>query len=340
MTHTSYAGLCRLEPVHVATLREELVSLGLWEPIQDSSLTDILIDEDGSVYVQGFDGVRYLDLQVSPEALESCISTIAGLHERVVHSSSPVLEASLPFGGIRVLAILPPVANAPLLALRRPPARLLTLADLETGDTIDSDARARLEQAVEDRRTIVVSGGVGSGKTVLASALLDHLVAVEPDVRLAIIEEGSRELMLRRGANAARLLTRDTPESSPAAILRASLRLAIDRIVVGELRGAEALDWIKAANTGHRGGLTTLHSHGSGDALRRLADLVEEAGVPRSLDRVIRAVDLVVQMSRIRHRRILTEIWQPSAVVGGEVEGRHLYRRDPEIPTKGNRCDA
>jgi type IV secretion system protein VirB11 len=155
--------------------------------------------------------------------------------------------------------------------------------------------------------TLLIAGGVGSGKTTLLSALLDDLLRALPNLRLVLCEEGCRELHAP-GANVVRLVASEEAGVSLTRLLRCALRLNPDRIIVGEARGPEALDFLRACNTGHPGGMLTLHANSAADALYRLDDLVQEAGVPSQLGRIARAVDLVVYLERQGTQRRVLEV--------------------------------
>lgn len=292
------------ETLGISTLRDELDALGLLELIEDPSLTDVLVNEDGSLHAFGYEGAHVRDEPVPAAKLRSCIATIAGLHRRIVDARSPVLEVSIPLGNVRVTALVPPVTTAPLLALRIPPRRLLSLDDLERFGSLPSRARALLTDAIFARRTVLIAGSVGTGKTALGSALLTHLLDERPTERLVLLEEGARELHVPERRNVSRLLT---PPLTMRELLKISLRLNPDRIVVGELRGAEALDWLKAAMSGHPG-LATIHATSARGAIARLTDLLEEAGSPASPARVARSVDVIVHLSRARARRWVHQV--------------------------------
>lgn len=310
--------------VAVSTLREELESLGLSELLDDPNLTDIVINEDGSLHTLGYEGANVREEPVSAAHLQSCLATIAGLHRRILDEANPILEASLPVSNIRVTALVPPVTTGPMLVLRIPPRRLLTLDDLEERGSVPAEARALLTEALLDGRTLVIAGSVSSGKTALGSALLSNLITECPAERLVTIEEGSRELQLPARRNITRLLA---DEKNPTRkLLKVGLRLCPDRIIIGELRGAEALDFTKAALSGHPG-LATLHATSARGAVARLTDLLEEAGSPPSPARVARSVDLIVHMTRHRARRFVDEIVRlgdPDA--RGDFSVEPLYR--------------
>lgn len=321
--------------VHEMTLRQELEALGLWDLLQDPDHTDVVVNADGTVHVAGFGGARVSSAPLPAEKLSSCIATIAGIHGRLVGEERPVLEVSLPFSRVRVTAIMPPVTTAPVLALRIPPRRLLTLRDLEERGSIDPEAARLLVASLEEGQTVVVAGAVSSGKTVLASALLAALLERRPELRLVVLEEGAREVHLPDRSNVSRLLTPSVAELPMRDLLRVSLRLNPDRIVVGELRGVEALDFLKASVSGHPG-LATLHATSAVDAIARMGDLVEEAGVPPSPARVARSVRLVVHMARARAERRVREILRLEPPnLRGEFATEVLYRaqdragRDP-----------
>lgn len=305
-------GTDTFDPVLVANLREELEALGLWEVISDPEVTDVMVNETGRVFVASFAGTRRLERPVEPLRLESAIATMASLHGLVVERDHPILEATLPFHAIRVEALVPPVVSAPTLVLRKPATRLLTLEELVARETLSPGEARHLSAAVLDRKTLLIAGGVGSGKTTLASALLHEVVTAHPAERLVILEEGAREIRVE-GENVTRLLTSEAAGIGMTRLLRTALRLNPDRIILGEARGAEALDFVKAANTGHPGGLLTLHASSAEEALVRLDVLAQEAGVPSQMERIREVVDLVVFLERSGGERRVVEMREKGA---------------------------
>ena len=319
-------------------LADELRSAGLYELIDDPLATDIMVNEDGSVWVDHQERGRYrAAARPAPAVVESLLSLVAALDNGVLTANAPVLEARLPPWGARVEAVLPPLSAAPLVAIRRPPAKPLLLSELVARGTLAPAAADILSDAVADRQTIVISGGVGSGKTTLLNALVLELLDGSPDERLLILEEGARELHAA-GSNVNRLLTAPSLRIGMTELLRAALRLNPNRILIGELRGPEALAWLRATNTGHPGSLTTLHANSARQALLRLDSLAQEAGVPAHLPRVVDAVRLVVQMSRTPTGRRVLEIVQVEGLEHERPLTMPLYRTanihhgDPQCP--------
>jgi type IV secretion system protein VirB11 len=328
MTGAESYGLYRHHADQVESLRQELVACGLWELLEEPSVTDVMVNESGAVFAEAQgEGSRDTGRRIDPDRLEAVVATIAGLHGRVVNDEQPILEAALPFRGIRVEAIVRPVVEAPVLTLRKPPARVFTLADLVANSTLPAEAAAILEEAVVERRNGLIAGGVGSGKTTLLTSLLDAALRHRPVERLVLVEDGARELLVE-GDNVVRLLTSEAAGLDLRRLLRAALRLNPDRLIVGEARGGEAFDWLKACNTGHPGGWLTVHANSAQEAVHRLDDVVQEAGVGPQLDRIVQVVDLVVFVRKAPTGREVAEVLAPEPrAATGELRFRSLFGR-------------
>lgn len=234
----------------------------------------------------------------------------------------PYLSATLPGSGARVQAMIPPIVSAPTFAIRKRPSVIFTLTDY-VRDGIATVAQAQeMRTAIRARRNMVVAGGTGSGKTTLLNALL-----AEPefaDARVLILED-TAELQCA-GADVVHLLTKRA--GAPVGmreLVQMTLRLRPDRIVVGEVRDGAALEVLKAWNTGHPGGLLTLHANSAADALMRLEDLCIEAGLSAPQRLIQSAVDAVVFMARTPEGRRIEEI----ALVDRKAEGRRGLARAP-----------
>jgi type IV secretion system protein TrbB len=278
----------------LTSLRYELADLQA--PLEDPDIQELLLNPDGSVWAQsatrGF--LELQDLRFDPIPAESLIATVAALVEREVTPENPILEAVLPPHSFRFTGVLPPVAEAPVLSIRKPPPSAFYLEKdyVESGRMTPADAEV-LRQALRNRENILISGGTGSGKTALLAALLRELGELIPNVRLAVLEDTPEIRLMAR--NSFRLLT--TPSVSLRLLVRTVLRLRPDSIVIGELRGPEAHDLLKAWNTGHPGGLTTLHANSATAALLRLDQLAQEANVPSQAALIAETVHLVAHLA-------------------------------------------
>lgn len=276
------------------------------DALEAADVVEALVNEDGSVWLDrvggGLEKTAYV---LSPHDREAAIRLLAHEAGETVGEDRPALATILPDSAARVQAILPPLASAPILAIRKRPRVIYRLDDY-VRDGIATEAQAeRLATAVASERNIVVAGGTGSGKTTLLNALL-----AEPsfrDARVVILEDTAE---LQCGSpNAVQLLTKTTaPAITMRDLVQMTLRLRPDRIVVGEVRDGAALEVLKAWNTGHPGGLLSLHANSAQDALSRLEDLCMEARAapPRRL--IASAVDVVVFIARREGGRAITDI--------------------------------
>ena len=224
-----------------------------------------------------------------------------------VHGERPIVSAELPphgqGAGERFEGILPPVSTAPCFSIRKPAARVYTLMDYVADGIMSAEAARMLSLAVVDRRNILIAGGTSSGKTTLANALLAEMAHL--DERVILIED-TRELQSPAHDTVA-LRTR-AGAVTMGDLVRSTLRLRPDRIIVGEVRGGEALDMLKAWNTGHPGGIATVHANSASSALYRIEQLIQEAvvTVPRAL--IAETIDIVAVLVRDGHGRRLAEL--------------------------------
>jgi pilus assembly protein CpaF len=279
--------------------------------VDDPTVTDVLVNGPHEVWVDRGGPLKRVDVEF--ESIEHLIATveraIAPLGLRI-DRSAPMVDARLPDGS-RLHAVLPPASvDVPLLAIRRFTQRLSGPGDLVATGTATSDEVDLLVEAVACRQTVVVSGGTGAGKTTLLNVLGQAIPAGE---RVVVIEDAS-ELSLP--GHVVKLEARP-PNSEGVgqvtinSLLRSALRLRPDRIIVGEVRGEEALDLIWALNTGHRGSLTTVHANSPQEAIWRIETLAMSAGVvaDKAISRQLRAaVDIVVQLERLVEGRRITSI--------------------------------
>ncbi len=315
----------------VGALRARLRGLGPLEPLlADPEVTEVMVNGAGPVWIERRGGLECTSVVLDDATVRRLIERIVGPLGLRVDRSSPMVDARLPDGS-RVNAVVEPLAlDGPCLTIRRFRVRAVPLADFAPPAVAELLARV-----VAERRNVVVSGGTGAGKTTLLNALA---AAIDPGERVVTIED-SAELRLP-GAHVVRLEARPpSPEGRGAVtirdLVRNALRMRPDRIVVGEVRGPEALDMLQAMNTGHDGALSTCHANSPDDALRRLETLSLLAAVDLPLDAVreqlVSAVDLVVQVARDSGgRRSVVDVGEPldrDDVAGGRLRCRPVVSR-------------
>lgn len=266
--------------------------------LADAQVIEIMVNPDGVLRLDRL-GEGRVDTGKRLEAVEAerIIRLVASHVRAEVHGDAPIVSAELPsyengLGGERFEGLLPPVASAPCFSIRKPAARIHRLLDYVADGIMRAEVALALSMAVVERKNILVAGGTSSGKTTLANALLNEMAAL--DERVILIED-TRELQCVAPDTVA-LRTR-AGVVSMADLVRSTLRLRPDRIIVGEVRGGEALDMLKAWNTGHPGGIATVHANSARSALYRIEQLVSEnvVTVPRRL--IAEAIDLVVFIS-------------------------------------------
>ena len=291
---------------------DRVIALGpVQDFVNDPDVSDVLVNGPGEVWVDRGGGLELTAAKfASDDDLVATVERVIAPLGLRIDRSSPMVDARLPDGS-RLHAILPPAAvDHPLVAIRRFTQRVRKLDDLVDSGTATGEQVDQLRRAVRDRETIVISGGTGAGKTTLLNLLA---ATIDTGDRIVTIEDAA-ELSLP--GHVVRLEARPPNAEGAGAItirslVRSSLRLRPDRLIVGEVRGPEALDLISALNTGHRGSLTTVHANTPGEAMLRLETLALSAGdvSESAVQRQLRAaVDLVVQVERSASGRRIVEI--------------------------------
>ena len=286
----------------------------------DPLVVEIMVNPDGALRLDRLgEGRVDSGVRLEPAQVERIIRLVASHARSEVHAGAPIVSAELPphgeGAGERFEGVLPPVSLAPCFSIRKPASRVYTLADYVNDGIMAAEAARCLSLAVVERRNILVAGGTSSGKTTLANALLAEMAHL--DERVILIED-TRELQCA-ASDVVALRTR-AGAVTMADLVRSTLRLRPDRIVVGEVRGREALDMLKAWNTGHPGGIATVHANNAVSSLYRLEQLIQEAvvGVPRQL--IAEAIDMIVFIAgRGLGRRVETIV----RVDGLDPDGRY-----------------
>jgi type IV secretion system protein VirB11 len=272
--------------------------------LEDPAIVEVMLNPDGRLWVDRLsDGLSDTGERLSAADGERIVRLVAHHVGAEVHDRRPRVSAELPETGERFEGLLPPVVTAPVFAIRKPAVAVFTLDDYVAAGIMTADQAAILRQAVASRANILVAGGTSTGKTTLTNALLAEVAKTTDRV---IVIEDTRELQCR-AQNIVAMRTKDGV-ATLSDLVRSSLRLRPDRIPIGEVRGSEALDLLKAWGTGHPGGIGTIHAGTALGALRRLEQLIQEAvvTVPRAL--IAETIDLVAVLSGRGAARRLAEL--------------------------------
>lgn len=304
----------------------------LQELVEEEEVTEIMINGTQGIFIERKGRLFQWDKNfASKEKLEDVIQQIVAKCNRAVNEASPIVDARLE-NGARVNIVLAPVAlNGPIVTIRRFPSHPIGMTDLLAYGSLTQEAAQDLEKWVRAGYNIIISGGTGSGKTTFLNALSQYI----PSTDRVITIEDSAELQLQGIPNLVRLETRDSKGEGTTAItirdlIRSSLRMRPDRIIVGEVRGSEAIDMLQALNTGHDGSLSTGHANSATDMLMRLETMVL-MGMELPLSAVRRqiasGVDIIVQLGRLRDKsRKVLEIVEITGYEDGEIVTRPLYQ--------------
>jgi type IV secretion system protein TrbB len=292
--------------------------------LEDPSIAEVMLNPDGRIWIDRLaGGLEDSGQLMSAADGERIIRLVAHHVGAEVHPASPRVSAELPATGERFEGLLPPVVAAPAFAIRKPAVAVFTLNDYVTVGIMTEGQAGALREAVASRKNILVAGGTSSGKTTLTNALLAEIAGTND--RVVLIED-TRELQCK-APNLVSLRTKDGV-ASLSDLVRSSLRLRPDRIPIGEVRGAEALDLLKAWGTGHPGGIGTIHAGTALGALRRLEQLIQEAviTVPRAL--IAETINLIAVLSGRGAERRLAEL----GMVTGLDPASGDYRVIPAVP--------
>lgn len=303
----------------------------LQELVDDPEITEIMVNGPEEIFVESKGRIRRWEKRFeSKEQLLDLIQQIVSSVNRIVNTSSPIADARLADGS-RVHVVLEPVAlDGPILTIRKFPEPV-TMEKLLSYGSISEEAAVFLQKLVEARYNIFVSGGTGAGKTTFLNALSEFI----PSGERVITIEDSAELRLRHIENLVRLETREANAEGQGAIgigilIRAALRMRPDRILIGEVRGKEALDLLQAMNTGHDGSFSTGHANSPRDMLARLETMVlmaAELPLPAIRSQIASAVDIMVHVARLRDKsRKVTAIEEVDRYENGEIILNSLYR--------------
>ncbi|MBX4876611.1 P-type conjugative transfer ATPase TrbB [Rhizobium bangladeshense] len=305
----------RSHPRLVRKLQEALGDQ-LCVALDDANVVEIMLNPDGKLFIERLGHGVTPAGQMSSAAAEMVIGTVAHALQSEVDTEQPIISGELPIGGHRFEGLLPPVVAKPAFTIRRRASRLIPLEDYVRTGVMTEYQASTIRSAISARLNIIISGGTGSGKTTLANAVIYEIVNSAPEDRIVILED-TAEIQCA-AENAVLLHTSDTIDM--ARLLKSTMRLRPDRIVVGEVRDGAALTLLKAWNTGHPGGVATIHSNTAMSALRRLEQLTAEASQQPMHEVIGEAVDLVISIERTPRGRLVRDIIQVERFINGQYE--------------------
>lgn len=301
------------------------------EALEAPDTIEVMANPDGSVWIEKAGiGLTLADHLLDAPSRERIIRLVASGVGEAVCRTSPIVSAELPSSGERFEGLLPPVSTSPCFSIRKPASSPFLLQDYVEQGALAPALASALRAAVSNRKNIVIAGGTSSGKTTFTNALLaeggfeaERIVILEDTRELNCLAANKVQLRTHRGA------------SSLQDLVRSTLRLRPDRIIVGEVRGGEALDLLKAWNTGHPGGITTLHANSAHGALKRLEQLTLEATRHVPFDLITETIDVVVFMSRADGQRRIEEALTVLDFDGSDYVTQPLVSGSLSLVTEG-----
>nr|WP_245369152.1 P-type conjugative transfer ATPase TrbB [Agrobacterium tumefaciens] len=294
--------------------------------LDDATVVEIMLNPDGRLFIERLGHGVAAAGAMTPAAAEVVIGSVAHALQSEADDERPIISGELPIGGHRFEGLLPPIVSGPAFTIRRRASRLVPLDDYVKSRVMTEAQASAIRSAIDSRMNIVISGGTGSGKTTLANAIIAEIVTAAPDDRMVILEDTAE---IRCAAeNAVSLHTSDTVDM--ARLLKSTMRLRPDRIIVGEVRDGAALTLLKAWNTGHPGGVTTIHSNTAMSALRRLEQLTAEASQQPMQEVIGEAVDLVVSIERTGKGRRVREVIHIEGYRNSHYQTEHYAQIDED----------
>lgn len=290
--------------------------------LQDPETVEIMVNADGRIWQEKLGQKIACIGNLQAAQVEAVIKTVAGFHGKEVTKLNPIVEGEFPLDNSRFAGQLPPVVSSPTFAIRKKAIRIFTLEQyVETG-VLSSEHCDAIQDAVCKHRNILVIGGTGSGKTTLINAIINEMVRSDPDERIFILED-TGEIQCA-AENFVQYHT--TLDVNMTQLLKTTLRMRPDRILVGEVRGPEALDLLDAWNTGHEGGAATLHANDALSGLTRLQSLISRnPSAPKEIMPLIaEAVDMVIHITRTPKGRQIKQIIEVQGIKRGSYQIKKL----------------
>ncbi len=290
--------------------------------LQDPETVEIMVNADGRIWQEKLgQKIQHIG-NIQAAQVEAVIKTVAGFHGKEVNRFNPMIEGEFPLDNSRFAGQLPPIVSSPTFAIRKKAIKIFTLEQYVETSLLSPRHSDVIRDAVHKHRNILVIGGTGSGKTTLINAIIHEMVQSDPDERIFILEDtGEIQCAAQNFVQYHTTLDVDMTQ-----LLKTTLRMRPDRILVGEVRGAEALDLLDAWNTGHEGGAATLHANDALSGLTRLESLISRnpAAPKEIMPLIAEAVDMVVHITRTPHGRKIQQIIEVQGFKRGSYQIKKL----------------
>ena len=272
--------------------------------LDDPEVIEIMLNADGFIWVERLGKGMTREFPMPAFQAEAAMATIAACLNTTITAQNPILECELPLGGQRFEGVIPPIASAPTWAIRLKATKVFTLPEYVASGIMTQAQCDAIERAIVERENILVVGGTGSGKTTLTNAILHGIARLTPDDRLVILED-TNELQCEAEN---KTILRSNASVDLQKLLKVTMRMRPDRIIVGEVRGGEALALLKAWNTGHPGGAATVHANDARSGLTRIESLVAEVRATPAHEEIAAAINLVVVIGKTPQGRRVREL--------------------------------
>lgn len=290
----------------IKSLNSHLERTGILALLNDDTVIEIMLNSDGWLWVEAFGKPMYKHCMITPDDANIIIRSIAHYHNELIDKECPVLECELPTDGSRFEGIVPPLTAQTSFTIRKKATKVFTMDDYVQGGTMTQRQYEIIQAAIANRQNILIVGGTGSGKTTLTNAVIDAMVKYNSDDRIIIIED-TNEIQCT-AENSVIMRTSEKAKVTMGKLLRVTLRYRPDRILVGEVRGGEALDLLKAWNTGHPGGVATIHANSALLGLERLEQCIEEVSSNVNKKVIAQTINLLIFIKKTPQGRIIKEL--------------------------------
>ena len=294
----------------IEKLKREMGQICL-NALENQNVIEIMLNSDGTLWVEEIgEPIQQVGVLEETKA-KALLGTIASYLNTTITAQNPIIECELPIDGSRFEGLLPPIVSRPTFSIRKKASKIFSLEDYYHQKIVTKEQYQLIKQAIYNpndqrvsKKNILIVGGTGSGKTTLANAIIDGIVKQTPKDRVVIIED-TAEIQCSAKNN---VILRTSNEITMLTLLRATMRLRPDRILVGEVRGAEALDLLKSWNTGHSGGIATVHANSARAGLIRLEQLIAEATHAPMQTLISEAINIIIFITKTSKGRMVKEV--------------------------------